>query len=395
MNYKDLENISYLSQQILTEAAFEEHDVMNRWPYASPYLQEARDGYGDDSKFRQDTDAASFRPGKDVPKVKTFGRISRAVPHGIGAHANRTASRVTTIVGDDPGAPRSQKIHRKNKLVKKNGKWHKVKEQLELWVNSLLDEGYDLSNYTWDDMYEIYLNEAEGSYGQTPKANLRYSNLARKGNKAAAKHAKRTDTRETPGERETRIRRTGMTQADRTYNRGAAEYGSTAYDPEEMDEPSGPGGMPKGKKLARQRKRGVSAESYDLYDLVLAHLIDEGYAETQEAANAIMANMSEDWIGDIVESFDLYEAEKPLPISKMSKQARRKAFNAASETHSDETGIGLVSRSDNTARQIRTMARVGGKKVKSHIKKGYEQGRNYDPYYQELNSRNPSRNKYD
>lgn len=221
MNYKDLENISYLSQQILTEAASEEHDVMNRWPYTSPYLQEARDGYGDDSKFKQDTDAASFRPGKDVPKVKKFGRISRVVPHGIGAHANRTASRVTTIVGDDPGAPRSQKMPTKSKMVKKNGKWQKVKEQLELWVNSLLDEGYDLSNYTWDDMYDFYLNEAK---------------------------------------------------------------------------------------------------SFDLYDLVLAHLIDEGYAETQEAANAIMANMSEGWVDAIVESYELEEGKKNLPVGKMKRK---------------------------------------------------------------------------
>jgi hypothetical protein len=55
--------------------------------------------------------------------------------------------------------------------------------------------------------------------------------------------------------------------------------------------------------------------------------------------------------------------------------------------------MGIVPSGDNTARQIRTMARVGGPKVKAHIKKGYERGRNYDPYYQELNSRNLSRNK--
>jgi hypothetical protein len=29
-------------------------------------------------------------------------------------------------------------------------------ENFELWVNALLDEGYDLSNYTWDDMLSIY-----------------------------------------------------------------------------------------------------------------------------------------------------------------------------------------------------------------------------------------------
>ena len=34
------------------------------------------------------------------------------------------------------------------------------KEELELWVNELIEEGYDLSEYTWDEMAEIYLDEA-------------------------------------------------------------------------------------------------------------------------------------------------------------------------------------------------------------------------------------------
>ena len=42
-------------------------------------------------------------------------------------------------------------------------------------------------------------------------------------------------------------------------------------------------------------------ENVDLYDIILSHLIDEGYADTQESALAIMGNMSEDWMGSIVE----------------------------------------------------------------------------------------------
>jgi len=37
------------------------------------------------------------------------------------------------------------------------------------------------------------------------------------------------------------------------------------------------------------------ADQYDLYDIILSHLLDEGYAETPEAAEAIMVNMSEEW----------------------------------------------------------------------------------------------------
>jgi hypothetical protein len=42
-------------------------------------------------------------------------------------------------------------------------------------------------------------------------------------------------------------------------------------------------------------------EQVDLYDIILAHLLDEGYAETPEAAEAIMVNMSEEWRESIVE----------------------------------------------------------------------------------------------
>jgi IS5 family transposase len=42
-------------------------------------------------------------------------------------------------------------------------------------------------------------------------------------------------------------------------------------------------------------------EQVDLYDLILTHLLDEGYAETPEAAEVIMVNMSEEWRNDIME----------------------------------------------------------------------------------------------
>jgi hypothetical protein len=45
-----------------------------------------------------------------------------------------------------------------NKAARRAGTYQ---EQFELWVNSLVEEGYNLSGYTWDEMYEIYLDEAQ------------------------------------------------------------------------------------------------------------------------------------------------------------------------------------------------------------------------------------------
>jgi len=129
-------------------------------------------GYGADKKFTQDTDAKSFKPGVDVPKVKQFGRISRIIPHGIGDHANKTQSRVSTIVRKDPGAPTSQKLPPQEK-----------------------------------------------------------------------------------------------------------------------------------KKASKEIVRKTKNEEVDIYDIILSHLLDEGYADTYEAAEAIMVNMSEDWRESIVEDF--------------------------------------------------------------------------------------------
>jgi len=86
---------------------------------------------------------------------------------------------------------------------------------------------------------------------------------------------------------------------------------------------SKPGSPEAGKLISRvsqitaTRDSKVVSDSYDLYDIILSHLLDEGYAETQEQAEVIMVNMSEDWRESIVEGM------KPLPVGKMIKQAAR------------------------------------------------------------------------
>ena len=55
----------------------------------------------------------------------------------------------------------------------------------------------------------------------------------------------------------------------------------------------------RGSKAAR-RAASLKNEEYDIYDVILSHLLDEGYAETPEAAEAIMVNMSEEWRESII-----------------------------------------------------------------------------------------------
>jgi hypothetical protein len=57
-----------------------------------------------------------------------------------------------------------------------------------------------------------------------------------------------------------------------------------------------------GLKKGRSKFKGgnVNREQVDTYDIILSHLLDEGYAETPEAAEVIMVNMSEEWRDSII-----------------------------------------------------------------------------------------------
>ena len=56
-----------------------------------------------------------------------------------------------------------------------------------------------------------------------------------------------------------------------------------------------------------RRNQGLT-QSFDPFDAVLGHLIDEGYADTEQAALQIMANMSEEWRESIVEGGRMHSA---------------------------------------------------------------------------------------
>ena len=85
------------------------------------------------------------------------------------------------------------------------------------------------------------------------------------------------------------LSRSGLTQSkrdERRYTSGAS---------------IGPGGITKNrKKLRKQKVMGEFGEQADIYDIILSHLLDEGYAETIESAEAIMVNVSEEWRNSII-----------------------------------------------------------------------------------------------
>jgi hypothetical protein len=114
-------------------------------------------------------------------------------------------------------------------------------------------------------------------------------------------------------------------------------------------------------------KKGVNlAAGVDIFDLVKGHLLDEGYAETEENALVMMANMSEEWRESIVQEV-LGEGKKEFPHKKVDRQV----YDAmdSGETAGDSGDSDKEERDYNRAEKMRSVAsKHGGKsRVKEEV----------------------------
>ena len=167
--------------------------------------------------------------------------------------------------------------------------------------------------------------------GQTPERKQMYASLASKASERERGGPRIIDLGGRGG-------RKGLTQSQRDARReDDAEY---SYETGDKNSTLGPGTITKNKrKLAQQKARGQHAESFDLYDIILSHLLDEGYADTQKAAEAIMVNMSEDWRESIVETrMDPRgrPASGPMNVYGKSKPNTDPAFQAALKSYREK-----------------------------------------------------------
>ena len=75
------------------------------------------------------------------------------------------------------------------------------------------------------------------------------------------------------------------------------------------------------KALPSSTRKALPEEQVDIYDIILSHLLDEGYADTLKAAEVMMVNMSEDWIDSILdEAYVDYQTGR-LPSGRTPQQA--------------------------------------------------------------------------
>jgi hypothetical protein len=218
-----------------------------------------------------ESEAKAEQP-KSKPERKSIAdRISNAIKSGVDRHnkATATAERLAGETGKTLGKLAKGVGHVAGQFgsgagtVGKASKKVLFGEEVEAWVNQLVEEGYDLSDYTWEEMAEIYLDEAnraEKELGLTSRERTRARNLHQN-----------TDT-------PIFYKKKNNALKDRS-----SSTTNTAH-----------------RNMAAKRRENAS-EEVDIYDVILSHLLDEGYAESVEQAEVIMVNMSEDWRESIVE----------------------------------------------------------------------------------------------
>jgi hypothetical protein len=227
-----------------------------------------------------------------------------------------------------------------------------VWEEVETWVNSLIEEGYDLSDYTWDEMAEIYIDEASApGVGPYIKQNLKPLPPAKplsgeKGDGSGygddTKFTQDTDAKSfRPGVNVPKVKQFGRISPVIPHGIGnnANKQRSANSRIRRLDP-----GAPTSQKLPPTEKkppsrevirRNPQEESYDVYDLVISHLLDEGYANSVEAAKAIMVNMSEEWRDGILQQLDEISDGKVRAVRNKLKSNTQRHFGPDKQKHSN------------------------------------------------------------
>jgi hypothetical protein len=201
-------------------------------------------------------------------------------------------------------------------------------EEVENWVNSLLQEGHDLTGYTWEDMYEAYVKEARAEGVKPYKPMPTQADVRANAAAARQKHLEKSKGKSGYGPEDKfksdwKLRATPSSTSKRRD--GSVETVSQRMDREKpygkrmtgelarkqgsriasavtrtIEGPGEPQAVTMPRKTSKVSKEVIRKEHVDIYDLVLSHLLDEGYATTVEAAEKIMVNMSEQWIESIL-----------------------------------------------------------------------------------------------
>ena len=218
------------------------------------------------------------------------------------------------------------------------------KESFDVWVDALIEEGYDLTDFSPNELADLFEegdcdskeheeeekdeqedrkkirkmldkeDEKEKEMGEAYAGGIDFK-AARRIDAAREKEQAEKDKKNPSGkDRRLMLRkfRPGASQEER------AEGG--------RDSMREKGTSPKknGKKM------------FEAYDVILSHLLDEGYAETVADAEGIMVNMSEEWRDDILEAYEPMTKEREMRVDRQKKKAYDKDMRASHSGDKEE-----------------------------------------------------------
>jgi len=209
-------------------------------------------------------------------------------------------------------------------------------EEIEEYIDFLVDEGYDCSDLTWDEIFEEYESLDEGLRSAVKRL------LGKKDAPAANKPMSRGDQLRKkynvgPEKSDTSAKRQILNRTRAKAERDKEQYGGSVYTKSVADKSKAAhdrylrGGYSKygaddrrgsGNK-ARRRAAALKNEEFDLFDTILEFLYVEGYVDTLEEAEWMMANIIDEEAIDIIleASCEDDEDEKEMKKGKKSKKS--------------------------------------------------------------------------
>lgn len=230
-----------------------------------------------------------------------------------------------------------------------------MNEEFSYWIDALVSEGYDLSEYSWEEMYDIFegmiyeesLKEKEEREAKIAARRARIRELQSQGRvmtstkrtSARARERRQEQAQETRERELAKLASGVLASMGHTGKVSEKPMGTEAPEPKE-EAPQATRRLATGLRrdnLGKAADRILKDLQKEDYVLVLDYLINEGYVNDYQAADTMLEYMSEEWLVDILESKKWIQAaiKKPGALRaslkvKAGKNIPVKALRAAS-----------------------------------------------------------------
>lgn len=168
------------------------------------------------------------------------------------------------------------------------------------WVDELFEEGYDLSEYTWEGLYETYVNEEASHILENYSIDAIYSLLEAKSirQEVALAIANRLPKSRKFDSLSKQLRMYAVKQNIRRID-----------------------------NIDKKTQKAQSAPQNEAYEAIVRYLFVEGYTDTIEAAELMAESISDSWAHEILEEADIFKTHPRAHKFPLTPSELRSAGN--------------------------------------------------------------------